>query len=72
MIYVSDLWNQEEGEPIKFMYLRLLVDLEEPFLCCMSYEGCKVQLCLLDDASVCTFNNFKAVTLEKSSWLLVA
>ena len=22
MVYVSDLWNQEEGEPIKFMYLR--------------------------------------------------
>ena len=22
MIYVSDLCNQEEGEPIKFMYLR--------------------------------------------------
>ena len=22
MIYVSDLWNQEEGEPIKFVYLR--------------------------------------------------
>ena len=22
MYYVSDLWNQEEGEPIKFVYLR--------------------------------------------------
>ena len=22
MVYVSDLWNQEEGEPIEFVYLR--------------------------------------------------
>ena len=22
MYYVNDLWNQEEGEPIKFVYLR--------------------------------------------------
>ena len=27
MYYVSDLWNQEEGEPIKFVYLRTAAEL---------------------------------------------
>ena len=61
MIYVSDLWNQEEGEPIKFVYLITACrSLTFPLL--YVYEGCKVELFLLDEASVCTFDNFKLLS----------
>ena len=68
MIYVSDLWNQEEGEPIKFIYLRtaqLSISRNLSSVVCL-YEGCKVQLFLLDEASVCTFNNFKLLPISVS------